>query len=354
MAGTLGLRALRFLLIVAAGILILYIASRFTEVTIAAIIAGILYYLSLPIVTFLDKHRFPRALSVLLTLLVFATLILLLLAYTIPIVVEQLTALALEVPTIVEQVESWLDRLRGGLGGTVSERRVQSIIDQISATAGESVAAFAAGIVTRLANIVSVLLGVVAGVVAAFYLLLDHENVSSYARIYAPVGSEGVVDRLLTGINRVLSGFLRGQVIVALIVGTLVGVALLILGVPYAFLLAVIAAVFELVPYLGPILAAIPAVLLALSESPGTALLVGGAFFVIQQVESLVLSPKIVGAQIRLHPVTIIFSVLIGSQILGVLGIFLAVPIAGVVKVFVEELLLSPRERQEAKEADSE
>lgn len=346
------IRIIKFTAIILGAALLLYLGSRFTEVTIAAVIAGILYYLSLPVVEFMEQHKINRVLAIIITLLFFAAIIVFLLLYMVPVVIEQLTALAEEAPAMLSRVETWIEDLRDRFGGRVSEQQFETVVERIASTAANAAGAIAGGIVTGLSNFASVLLAVVAGVVAAFYLLKDRQGISSHVQIYIPEGSQRKANNMLQGIDKVLSGFLRGQVTVALIVGALVGLALLILGIPYAFLLAIIATVFELVPYLGPILAAIPAILLSLAASPTTTILVVIAFLIIQQIESLILSPKIVGAHVRLHPVTVILSVLIGKQILGVLGIFVAVPIAGIVKVLVEQLLLSPDERTEAREHD--
>lgn len=343
---------LKLALILIGTFLVLYLGSFFPDVALAAVIAGLLFYLSLPIVSFLERKRVPRVLAVILVLVFFAVIISLLLLYLIPVIIEQLSALAEELPAILDRVETWANRIVNRFGGRVAERHLDTIVDQIASTAGTAIGTTASVIFTTLGDIVSVLIAVVAGVVAAFYLLKDHDSIRRSARRYIPSGSEQIVQNITDGTGRVLSGFLRGQIIVAITVGVLVGLALLLLGVPYAFLLAVIAAVFELVPYLGPVIAAIPAVLLALSMSPTTTFLVIVAFIIIQQIESLILSPKIVGEQVRLHPVTIIFAVLIGKQILGVLGIFLAVPVAGIAKVFAEQFLLSRQERQRAQEEE--
>lgn len=345
-------RLLKLAAIMLAGMLVLYVGNLAIEVVIAAIIAGLLYYLSLPITRFLELHKVPRLAAVAVTLVAIASVIAVLLIVLIPIVVEQLSIFASEAPRIARSIEGWLDRLRERVGGGIGERQLESLIDRASEVLSGYLAGVATGILGTLANVVGMLLAVIVGTVTAFYLLKDHDRIGEYMLRYVPESSKPLAVTLSEGVNGVLSGFLRGQIMVASIVGTLVGAVLLILGVPFALLLAVIAAVFELIPYLGPILAAVPAVLLALSVSPTTTALVLAAFFVIQQLESLVLSPRIIGAHIRLHPITIIFAVLIGARIMGVLGVFLAIPLAGVAKILAEQFMLTPRERREAQESE--
>lgn len=348
------LRIAKLLAILLGGVLVLYLASLAVEVTVAAIIAGLLYYLSLPVTGFLERHKVPRLAAVIVTLASIATVIAVLLIYLVPIVIEQLTALAAEAPRIIERVEAWFDRLRERAGRGIGQEQFDNLVDQAGNAASNYLGAAAAGILGTLANVLGILLAVLIGIITAFYLLKDHDRIGEYMLKYVPERSEPLAITLSEGVNRVLSGFLRGQIIVASIIGTLAGIALLILGVPFTLLLAVVSALFEFIPYLGPILATVPAVLLGLSVSPTTALLVLVVFLTIQQIESLILSPRIIGAQIRLHPITVIFAVMIGARVMGVLGVFLAIPLAGIAKILAEQFTLTPPERREAQEFEDQ
>lgn len=328
-------------------VLVLYLASVFIEVTLAVIVAAMLYYLSEPMVLVLERWRVPRVAAILIVFIVFLALIALLLIYTIPIIVTQLTSLAADVPGAFERFQQWLARMETRLGAQIGEEQLDEAINRAGATVSGLIETAVAGIFGVLANVFSLLLVVVAGAVAAFFLLKDHREMEGYAERYVPEDSKPLVHRLASGIHNVLSGFLRGRVIVALIIGVVVWIGLVIIGVPYAFILGVISAILEFIPYLGPILAAIPAVLIALTVSPLSALITLSLFFVIQQLESFVLSPRVVGAHVKLHPATVIFAVLIGGRILGLLGVFVAIPVAGMAKVFVEEFLLPPRSGDE-------
>lgn len=334
-------------LIVVTTLLVLYLASVFIEVTLAVIVAAMLYYLSEPMVLVLERWRVPRVAAILIVFIVFLALIALLLIYTIPIIVTQLTSLAADVPGAFERFQQWLARMETRLGAQIGEEQLDEAINRAGATVSGLIETAVAGIFGVLANVFSLLLVVVAGAVAAFFLLKDHREMEGYAERYVPEDSKPLVHRLASGIHNVLSGFLRGRVIVALIIGVVVWIGLVIIGVPYAFILGVISAILEFIPYLGPILAAIPAVLIALTVSPLSALITLSLFFVIQQLESFVLSPRVVGAHVKLHPATVIFAVLIGGRILGLLGVFVAIPVAGMAKVFVEEFLLPPRSGDE-------
>jgi len=134
-------------------------------------------------------------------------------------------------------------------------------------------------------------------------------------------------------VNHVVSGFLRGQLIVSCIVGILVASCLSLLGVKYAIIVGIFAGLADIIPYFGPLISAVPAVALALTVSPWTALWVVILLIAIQQFEGSVLSPKIVGDRVGLHPLTVIFAVLAGGELMGILGMLMAVPVAATVKV---------------------
>jgi predicted PurR-regulated permease PerM len=138
----------------------------------------------------------------------------------------------------------------------------------------------------------------------------------------------------------VLSAYIRGQLLLVLFVGGLATVALILIGVPFPLVLGLIAGIFEVLPYIGPILGAIPAVVVALLSDPISALWVAGAFFVIQQVENLVLVPRISGESVKLHPALVMVSLVIGNELAGLLGMLIAVPVTAVVRDVFKYLYL--------------
>ncbi len=167
----------------------------------------------------------------------------------------------------------------------------------------------------------------------AFYLLRDIEQFKERFVRALPRRYRGEILSLLRALDRVLAGFVRGQLLLALAVGTLAALAATVLGLRYSLLLGIWAGLTELVPYVGPVLGALPAVLGALTFSPFKALQVVLAFAVIQQVENAVLSPKILGESVGLHPLVVMFSILAGGYLFGPWGLILALPVVGVIRV---------------------
>jgi predicted PurR-regulated permease PerM len=141
-------------------------------------------------------------------------------------------------------------------------------------------------------------------------------------------------------IDDVLSAYIRGQLLLILFVGGLSTIALLIIGVPFAIVLGLIAGIFEALPYVGPILGAIPALIVALLSDPVSAIWVAVAFFAIQQVENLILVPRISGESVKLHPAMVMVVLVMGNELAGLLGMLVAVPITATIRDVFKYLYL--------------
>jgi len=175
--------------------------------------------------------------------------------------------------------------------------------------------------------------------VLVFYFLTDGPALRQEARLLLPAGWRPSARRMADHLDRVFDGFIRGQVIMCVIAWLLVTIALLILGVPYAFLLGVIAGVTRAIPVIGPILGGIPlvAVCFITTGSVETTSLLLGGFIAMHFLESKVLLPKIIGHEVDLHPVSVILALLLGLEFFGFLGVFLAVPLAALAKILLAE-----------------
>lgn len=177
--------------------------------------------------------------------------------------------------------------------------------------------------------------------IASAYLLYDFPRITANVRRFVPTRWRPLYADLTGKADRAIGGYVRGQVLITILVGVLIWLGLTILGVPLATAISVLSAVFNLVPYLGPIVGAVPAVLLAFTVSPLTALLVLVVFLAANQIEAHVLAPLILAKSTDLHPVTVLLSILAGVGFLGLLGAFLAVPVVAMTKVVLEEYLLT-------------
>lgn len=174
--------------------------------------------------------------------------------------------------------------------------------------------------------------------VLTFYLLLDRDKLDNLVAQFF-IGKEDKVKKIISKTEEMLGAWLRGQIILSLVIGVLVYIVLFAFNIPYALPLAIFAAFMEVIPVLGPLISAIPGVLLALVQSPILALIVAASYLVIQQLEGHIIVPQVMKKAVGLNPLVVILAVAIGGRLLGIAGALLAVPIAVVIQIITEEVL---------------
>lgn len=180
-------------------------------------------------------------------------------------------------------------------------------------------------------------IGIFTIIVLSFYLLLEQHGAKKFMVKYLPVNEREALANIAQKIGNKMGSWMRGQLLLGLIIGVIDGVGLLILGVPFALVLAIWAGFTELIPYVGPVLGAIPAVIIAYLQSPILGLLVLALYVVVQQLEGNFLVPKIMQKAVGLSPVIIILAMLIGGRLAGLLGVVLAIPTAVIIDVLIAE-----------------
>ena len=281
------------------------------------------------------RRRLPRPAAI---LVIYATVIGILVAIgyaVLPPLIEQSQALWKDLPSRISQIQarlvswglispntSYQDLLKQGPGGG----------DAVNIVLG-TVWGFVGG-----------LLGLVTILLLTFYLLVESQSIFSFfVRLFPRQRRQQVSDVSALVTNKV-SAWLGGQLLLGFIIGATTAIGLGLMGVPYFFVLALIAGVGEMIPMVGPLLSAIPAIAVAFTVSPGLALGVAIFFLVQQQLEHAVLVPKLMGETVGLSAVTVILSLIIGGELLGLAGALLAVPTAAIIQVLFEELYLAEKE----------
>ena len=192
--------------------------------------------------------------------------------------------------------------------------------------------------VKGLGEILSHTLSIILAPLLAFYFLRDWEKIGQTVGSYFPAGKRQSIFAFIEELDCVVGGFIRGQFLISLIIGILAFIGLWIIGIDSALVLGVIAGFTNLIPYFGPFLGALLTLLWVLLNVPQKALWALGLFLGIQQLESMVISPLVLKATLGLHPLVIIFSVLVGGYLLGFWGLVIAVPLAGAIRVFLRYL----------------
>ena len=220
----------------------------------------------------------------------------------------------------------------GNVGDALSSA---DILKNISQALGDSTG----GALTTLSVVFGGIASFVLIIVFAIYFSVQETGVDDFLRVVTPVKHQVYVLNLWKRSQDKIGKWMQGQIILALIVGVLLYLGLTILGVPYALLLAVLAALFELIPIFGQFIAAVPAVLIAFGAGGVTeALLVVGLYMVVQQFESHLIYPIVVKKVVGIPPLLVILALLVGYKLLGFLGVLISVPIAGAIQELVSDI----------------
>lgn len=316
-----------------AGVYFLYIVRG---ILFPFLVAGLIAYLVNPLIQKLLRRGFSRVGAIVLLFSMLLMVALIFGVFGLPLVIEELNHLTASLPTYVNNIQEKFDQFYTDFQRIKLPAFVKQIADQTLVKAEQAVIDFLNRVTDFIFDLISHVTSLLMAPVIAYYLLKDMEMITKGVEGLIPKRYRKEVFQIWVEINAVFSGFLRGQFLVSLFIAVLSTIGLVVLKVNFAVVLGAIAGVFNIIPYLGPILGAIPAVGIALIKSPIKALGVAIVFQVVQQVESGFISPKIVGNKVGLHPITVIFAVLAGGQLGGILGMILAVPIAGIMKVILK------------------
>lgn len=311
----------------------LALAYYLREIFVIVFVAFMLAALIDPLADWFEKHKIPRGLSVLLICIVlfgtFAGMIFLL----VPPILNQITEFSRDFAGYWDKISSSFASLeRWGAEKGISEN-IQSSV----ATLEGSVAGWISSLFTTVTGIIGGIAAFVVVLVMTFYMVVEEEEIK---RIIRSLVSEKRWDYVITRgseVKRRLGDWLRGQLVLCCIIGLFVYIGLLILGVDYALALGVFAGFTEMIPYVGPVLGAIPAVFLAFAESPVKAFFVVIFYFIIQQLENNLLVPKVMQKATGINPVVSIIALLIGVKLAGFVGVLLAIPLTTAASVFIKD-----------------
>lgn len=331
--------ASRWVVVTLLALAAVYLVIRLRGIVTLVLLSALLAYVLSPVVDLVSHLAFhgggralPRWAAI---LVVFATLGVLLTAgavLVLPPLVEQVVALVTKLPGYYEQIAGIIADLRRISRAQLSPEwraAVEGYLGQAGAMALTAVRGSLGAFLGLLASLVAIVLIPI----LTYFMLLAAPGVRGSLLAWFPADLRPEVDFLMAEVNLVMLKFLRGRLIVAGIIGVLVGVGTLALGVPYPLVLGLSAGLLDLIPFIGPVLAGVPAVGLALLDDPGRALWVAGLYIAVQQLEQLVLSPKIEGGELALNPAVVILAATAAGTLFGILGVLLAVPITALVRI---------------------
>lgn len=262
-----------------------------------------------------------------------------------PAIIDELDVLAHRLPDYAMRLESLIDKINIKYQRIDLPDTITTILDKSINRLEENTLEFIQKTSGVLLGLLSRMFSLIMAPILAFYLLKDLEVIKEFLWSLIPKRRKKGIKVLLGRVDRSLFGFFKGQLLVSLLVAILSTIGLYLLNIKFYLIIGIIVGIFNIVPYFGPILGALPAVIIASFSSSKLVLMVVLLFFVIQQIEGGVIAPKIMGEEVGLHPIVIIFSLLAGGELLGIIGMLIAVPIAAIIKellrYIIYELLIS-------------
>ncbi len=289
-----------------------------------------------PFADWLQKNKIPRLLGVLFLYLTFFSLVIFLLSLIVPFVSLQISDLTQALPKFIASISGALEKAQESTNSRYFDflSEVQNILDNFSGFLQAS----SQSVLNILINIFGGVLSFLAIIVISFYLSVMKQGITSFLESVVPEKYENYVTGLWQRAERKVGRWFQGQLLLAMTVGLIVFVGLSLFQIKYALVLGIVAMMLEIIPIVGPVVSAIPGVILAFSQSPTLGVWVLVFYIVVQQAESHILTPLILGKSLGLNPITVIIAILIGGKMAGILGIILAVPIAVVIVEILDDL----------------
>lgn len=296
-------------------------------------ISLILAYLLSPVVAFMEKRRISRTLAILVIYIVFGMIIYILCIRYFPLLLNELQELVADLPEYAQRTQEYFGRIQEDYRRFNLPPQLREIID-------ENLEGLEEMLVSRLENVYGFLRGFFDRVIilllipiVTFFILRDEKKLGEWFVSLIPRRARRRFFMISHEIDTAIGHFLRGMVVISFLVGLLVYLGLLFLGVKFALFLGILNGITNFIPFVGPFIGGVPAVIVALISSPSLALKTALLILIIQQVESSLLAPLVFSRSLKFHPLTVILLLLLGGKLFGFIGLLLALPVAAVLRI---------------------
>lgn len=313
------------------------ITQFFTIVGIPILVSGILYYFLVPIVDFLEKKGISRVWGIALLFVAIIGLIIWGSIVAVPKLKDQITSFTDNLPYYVERISHQIDEFASSDWMKQFQPQIEEVVDNTLSSLTQVLKSVSKGTLQSIGNIVGAVANIVLVILTTpfilFYLLKDGKKLPHYLVKFLPNRYRKNTLSVLGEMNEKVSLYIRGQLTVAFAVALMFIFGFYVVGLDYAVTLGVLAGFLNLIPYLGSFLAMVPAVFLALVVGPMMVVKVLIVFMVEQTIEGRFVSPLVLGSQLDIHPVTIIFVLLTSGKIFGIVGVVLGIPAYAALKV---------------------
>lgn len=331
------------ILIIGIGIFVYFYNDKIFKILSPFFIATIIAYIIHPLIIRFERKGVKRQVAIILIYL-FVTLVLVFFGvYIMPQVLNNAKELVNTLPEITNKYQEFFNSFISKIKTSKWPPEVKNLIFSEINYGTDYVQSYASQIMKKslaiVASSIVILVNIVLSMIIAYYYLKDAESLKRSTLLLVPKRMRNGLINLGRELNSIITHFIQGQLLTALIVGLLETVGLYAVQVKYPFILGVVGGIANIIPYFGPVLGAIPAIAIALLQSPTKALLTALVFIIVQQIDNAFISPKIIEGKLGLHPITTIIAVLIGGEFFGILGMLLGVPITAMLKVIFKRLV---------------
>ncbi|MHB8062749.1 MAG: AI-2E family transporter [Ruminiclostridium sp.] len=330
-------------IIIGLAIFIYFFSDNLIKILSPFFIAVVIAYIIYPLVIKFERKGIKRNVSIIIIYTFIGLVLIFFVIYIMPHVFNNAKGLFNTLPHITNKYQeifnSFISKIKTSNWPPEIKDLIFSEIDNgtnfIQTYASQAMKKF----LTIVASSIVIIFDIVLSMIIAYYFLKDIEGIKRSALMLAPKRMRNDLINIGRELNGIVTHFIQGQLLTAVIVGLMETIGLLFVHVKYPFILGVLGGIANIIPYFGPILGAIPAVAIALLDSPTKALLTTLVFIIIQQIDNAFISPKIIEGKLGLHPVTTIIAVLIGGEFFGIIGMLVAVPITAMLKVIFKRTI---------------
>lgn len=316
------------------------VAEFFSAVGAPIIIAGVFYFLLNPMVDWAERRfNFPRIATISIQFIVLAVLIIWGLAVFIPWMSSQIISLVNEWPTYWHKIVTMINHFTSNKQFNAVNKWFNTTNSEISTWLKDYSAEYAKkglhGVSSVVGTVTSVVIAIITFPFVLFYLLKDGHQMPAYIAKFLPVKARRSFLEMLKEISTQISNYIRGQISVAFAVMIMFAIGYTIIGLPYGWLIAIVAGILNIIPFLGSFLAMVPAVVVGIFVSPVMLISVLVVFMIEQTLEGRIISPKLLGSSMKIHPVTVLIVLLSAGNIFGILGVIFGVPGYAILKVLI-------------------
>ncbi|MDB5239205.1 MAG: hypothetical protein JWO00_540 [Candidatus Parcubacteria bacterium] len=322
-------------------IAILIFALYYTADIFLLVVAAIIFASSIePGIRWLRKYRLHRVIAVILIYVGIAALLGTLLVFFVPVAANDLISFLTNVPKTISLETLWspIQSMGVHLGSTQIGPGSLALSDLVNSLQA-FITGSSDGAIQTASFVFGGLLGLILIAVLSFYLAVQEEGVADFLRIVTPVRHHTYIIDLWKRSQQKIGFWLQGQLLLGLVVGILVYLVLLIVGIPHALILALLAGIFEIIPVFGPIISSVPAILIAFADKGvGTGFLLVGLYIIIYQFESQLFYPLVVKKIVGISPIVVMLALVIGAKLAGILGALIAVPLSAVLMEYVHDI----------------